>query len=156
LALSSEVKVGVTRKTQVPTRWIDQGAIEAVSIVEVPNRYLAGVTEVALKNHYADKTNWRKMLTNSIEYVDLLAERLKLENLIPSEVQEYFFSNKNDLYEMHYPVLQYPTKVKSLSLEKTPNFEGKLTGVKGQYLLFEDGTVFNVRSSEGYVVTISV
>ncbi len=122
LALSSEVKVGVTRKTQVPTRWIDQGAIEAVSIVEVPNRYLAGVTEVALKNHYADKTNWRKMLTNSIEHVDLLAERLKLENLIPSEVQEYFFSNKNDLYEMHYPVLQYPTKVKSLSLEKTTQF----------------------------------
>jgi hypothetical protein len=88
------VKRGKSRgnsKTQVPTRWIDQGAIEAVSIVEVPNRYLAGITEVALKNYYADKTNWRKMLTNSIEPVDLLAERLKLEKLIPSEVQEYFF-----------------------------------------------------------------
>jgi hypothetical protein len=156
LALSSEVKVGVTRKTQVPTRWIDQGAIEAVSIVEVPNRYLAGITEVALKNHYADKTNWRKMLTNTVEHVDLVAERLKLENLIPAEVQQYFFLNKNDLYEMHYPVLEYPTKVKSLSLEKKPNFTGKLTGIKGQYLLFEDGTVFNIRSSEGYVVTISV
>jgi hypothetical protein len=156
LALSSEVKVGVTRKTQVPTRWIDQGAIEAVSIVEVPNRYLAGITEVALKNHYADKTNWRKMLTNTVEHVDLVAERLKLENLIPAEVQQYFFLNKSDLYEMHYPVLEYPTKVKSLSLEKTPNFTGKLTGIKGQYLLFEDGTVFNIRSSEGYVVTISV
>lgn len=156
LALSSEVKVGVTRKTQVPTRWIDQGAIEAVSIVEVPNRYLAGITEVALKNYYADKTNWRKMLTNAIEPVDLLAERVRLENLIPEEVQEYYFANKNDLYEMHYPVLEYPTKVKSLSLEKTPSFTGKLTGIKGQYLLFEDGTVFNIRSSEGYVVTISV
>jgi hypothetical protein len=156
LALSSEVKVGVTRKTQVPTRWIDQGAIEAVSIVEVPNRYLAGITEVALKNHYADKTNWRKMLTNTVEHVDLVAERLKLENLIPAEVQQYFFLNKSDLYEMHYPVLEYPTKVKSLSLEKKPNFTGKLTGIKGQYLLFEDGTVFNIRSSEGYVVTISV
>jgi hypothetical protein len=73
--LSSEVKVGVTRGTQVPTRWIDQGANEA-AIVEVPNRYLAGITEVALKNHYADKTNWRKMLTNDIEAVDLVAERL--------------------------------------------------------------------------------
>lgn len=156
LALSSEVKVGVTRKTQVPTRWIDQGANEAISIVEVPNRYLAGITEVALKNHYADKTNWRKMLTNSIEHVDLIAERLKLENLIPAEVKEYFYLNKSDLYEMHYPVLQYPTKVKSLSLEKTPSFSGKLTGIKGQYLLFEDGTVFNVRGSEGYVVSIAV
>jgi hypothetical protein len=117
---------------------------------------LAGITEVALKDHYADKTNWRKMLTNSIEHVDLVEERLKLEKILPTEVQEYFFLNKNDLYEMHYPVIKYPTKVKSLSLEKTPTFEGKLTGIKGQYLLFEDGTVFNIRSSEGYVVRISV
>ena len=156
LALSSEIKVGVTRKTQVPTRWIDQGANEAIAIVEVPNRYLAGITEVALKNHYADKTNWRKMLTNDIEEVDLVAERLKLQDLIPVEVQEYFYSNKNDLYQMDYPVLQYPSKVKSLSLDKTPNYEGKLIGIKGQYLLFEDGTVFNVRGSEGYVVSIEV
>ncbi|MEN9907401.1 MAG: hypothetical protein RLZZ540_542 [Bacteroidota bacterium] len=156
LALSSEIKVGVTRKTQVPTRWIDQGANEAIAIVEVPNRYLAGITEVALKNHYADKTNWRKMLTNDIEAVDLVAERLKLQDLIPTEVQEYFYSDKNDLYQMEYPVLQYPAKVKSLSLDKTPHFEGKLTGIKGQYLLFEDGTVFNIRGSEGYVVRIAV
>ncbi|GEL09853.1 Protein of unknown function [Flavobacterium glycines] len=156
LALSSEIKVGVTRKTQVPTRWIDQGATEAIAIVEVPNRYLAGITEVALKDHYADKTNWRKMLTNDIEAVDLVAERLKLENLIPDEVRDYFILDKNDLYQMDYPVLQYPSKVKSLSLDKTPKFEGKLTGIKGQYLLFEDGTVFNVRGSEGYVVSISV
>lgn len=156
LALSSEIKVGVTRKTQIPTRWIDQGATEAIAIVEVPNRYLAGITEVALKDHYADKTNWRKMLTNDIEAVDLVAERLKLENLIPDEVRDYFILDKNDLYQMDYPVLQYPSKVKSLSLDKTPNFQGKLTGIKGQYLLFEDETVFNVRGSEGYVVSISV
>ncbi len=156
LALSSEVKVGVTRKTQMPTRWIDQGANQAISIVEVPNRYLAGITEVALKNHYADKTNWRKMLTNNVEQIDLVAERLKVENLIPHEVQEYFHTQKNDLYEMHYPVLDYPAKVTSLSLDKTPQFKGKLTGIKGQYLLFENGTVFNIRGSEGYVVSLAV
>ncbi|MFA9186880.1 DUF2797 domain-containing protein [Flavobacterium sp. FBOR7N2.3] len=156
LALSSEIKVGVTRKTQVPTRWIDQGANEAISIVEVPNRYLAGITEVALKNHYADKTNWRKMLTNDIEAVDLVAERFKLQHLIPAEAQEYFYLDKNDLYQMEYPVLQFPSKVKSLSLDKTPHFQGKLTGIKGQYLLFEDGTVFNIRGSEGYIVQILV
>ena len=72
-ALSSEVKVGVTRKSQVPTRWIDQGAEKAIAIVEVPNRYLAGITEVALKNHYADKTNWRKMLTNDISDIVFIA-----------------------------------------------------------------------------------
>lgn len=156
LALSSEVKVGVTRKTQVPTRWIDQGASQAISIVEVPNRYLAGITEVALKSHYTDKTNWRKMLQNDIVHLDLIAERLKLENLIPAEVQEYFHVEKNDLYEMHFPVLNYPKKVNSLSLEKTHNFKGKLAGIKGQYLIFEDGTVFNIRSFEGYVVRLEV
>lgn len=156
LALSSEVKVGVTRKSQVPTRWIDQGAIEAISIVEVPNRYLAGITEVALKNHYADKTNWQKMLKNEYVPVDLIAERLKLEHLIPEEVKEYFYTTKEDLYQMHFPVLEYPKKVTSLNLDKSPNFSGKLKGIKGQYLLFEDGTVFNVRTFEGYVVKIKL
>ena len=156
LALSSEVKVGVTRKTQMPTRWIDQGASQAISIVEVPNRYLAGITEVALKNHYADKTNWRKMLTNAIIDVDLVAERSKAAQFLPEEVLPFFYAEQNDLYEMNYPVLEYPNKINSLSLDKTPNFKGKLTGIKGQYLIFEDGTVFNVRSSEGYVVRIEI
>ncbi len=156
LALSSEVKVGVTRKTQVPTRWIDQGAEKAISIVEVPNRYLAGITEVALKSHFADKTNWRKMLTNDIVFTDLIKEREKLQSLLPDEVQEYFHLEKNDLYEMSYPVLEYPSKINSLSLDKTPNYSGKLIGIKGQYLIFEDGTVFNIRSNEGYIVRIEV
>ncbi|MFC6876327.1 DUF2797 domain-containing protein [Flavobacterium myungsuense] len=156
LALSSEVKVGVTRKTQVPTRWIDQGAEKALTIVEVPNRYLAGITEVALKNHFADKTNWRKMLINDIASIDLVVEKLKLQELLPNEVQDFFYLDKNDLYEMHYPVLEYPKKINSLSLDKTPNFKGVLIGIKGQYLIFGDGTVFNIRSSEGYVVSLSL
>ena len=156
LALSSEVKVGVTRQTQVPTRWIDQGAIQAIPIVEVPNRYLAGITEVALKNHYADKTNWRKMLTNDVPKVDLLKEKVSLKYLIPKEVQEFYYPEKENLYELHYPVLQFPNKVNSLILDNSPNFSGKLTGIKGQYLMFEDGTVFNVRTFEGYVVKINV
>jgi hypothetical protein len=156
LALSSEVKVGVTRKTQVPTRWIDQGAIQAVPIVEVPNRFLAGITEVALKNHFADKTNWQKMLKNEVPPTDLLEERLKTEVLLPNEVRDYFFNQEAQLYQMNYPVLNYPKKVTSLSLDKTPNFQGKLSGIKGQYLLFQDGTVFNVRTFEGYVIRISI
>ena len=94
LAVSGEIKVGVTRKTQVPTRWIDQGATEAIAIVEVPNRYLAGITEIALKNHFADKTNWRKMLQNNSDPGDLIQERMKLEDLIPAEVREYFSIQK--------------------------------------------------------------
>ncbi|HLA55675.1 MAG TPA: DUF2797 domain-containing protein [Flavobacterium sp.] len=156
LAASCEIKVGVTRKTQVPTRWIDQGAESAIAIVEVPNRYLAGIAEVALKNHFTDKTNWRKMLCNEIITADLIAERLKVENLLPNEVREHFNIHQEDVYELKYPVLEYPKKINSLSLDKTPNFKGKLTGIKGQYLLFEDGTVFNVRASEGSVVRISL
>ncbi|WP_396191594.1 DUF2797 domain-containing protein [Flavobacterium sp.] len=156
LALSSEVKVGVTRITQVPTRWIDQGAVQAIPIVEVPNRYLAGITEVALKNHFADKTNWQKMLKNDYLPVDLIKERASLKYLIPKEVQEYFHPEKDDLYDLQFPVLEYPKKVSSLNLDKSPNFSGKLTGIKGQYLIFEDGTVFNVRTFEGYVVKINL
>ncbi|WP_136667497.1 DUF2797 domain-containing protein [Flavobacterium sp. H122] len=156
LALSSEVKVGVTRKTQVPTRWIDQGAIQAIPIVEVPNRYLAGITEVALKSLYADKTNWQKMLKNEVPSVDLIKERNGLQYVIPKEVQEYYHPESSDLYELKYPVLEYPKKVTSLNLEKSSDYTGKLTGIKGQYLLFEDGTVFNVRTFEGYVVKINL
>lgn len=156
LALSSEVKVGVTRGTQVPTRWIDQGAIKAIPIVEVPNRYLAGITEVALKNQYADKTNWQKMLKNDVPQANLFSEKVSLKYLIPKEVQEFYNLNEENVFELHYPVLEYPTKVTSLNLDKTPNFSGRLTGIKGQYLIFEDGTVFNVRTFEGYVVNIII
>lgn len=155
LALSCDVKVGVTRKTQVPTRWIDQGAVQAVPIVEVPNRYLAGITEVALKNHYRDKTNWRKMLKNEVCSTDLLEERIKTFDWIPKEVQQYFASDVTVL-DLKYPVLEYPKNVISLSLDKTPFYTGKVMGIKGQYLLFEDGTVFNIRSNEGFVVKMSV
>jgi hypothetical protein len=155
-ATSSEVKVGVTRKTQIPYRWIDQGAEAAIPIVEVPNRYLAGITEVALKSYFSDKTNWRKMLTNDIINIDLLTEKIKVENLLPNEAKPYFDIAESNVVQLDYPVLTYPKKINSLSLEKTPNFEGKLIGIKGQYLIFEDGTVFNVRSSEGFVVKIEV
>jgi len=153
LANSSNVKVGVTRKQQVPTRWIDQGAHEAIEIVEVPNRYLAGITEVALKAHVADKTNWRKMLQNDCKDEDLVVWRDQLKKYIPAEVMPYFIENNQET-QIHFPVLQYPEKPKSLSLEKEKKFSGKLVGIKGQYLIFEDETVFNIRGNEGLVVAI--
>jgi hypothetical protein len=156
LALSSEVKVGVTRKTQVPIRWIDQGASQAIPIVEVPNRYLAGITEVALKKLYADKTNWQKMLKNDFVPVDLIKEKASLKYIIPKEVQEFYDINDNNLYQMNFPVLEYPKKVTSTNLDKSPTISGKLVGIKGQYLIFEGGLVFNVRSNEGFVVRIVV
>ncbi len=153
LANSSSVKVGVTRKSQIPTRWIDQGAHEAIEIVEVPNRYLAGITEVSLKGHVSDKTNWRSMLKNDLKDEDLVEWRTRLRQYIPEEAVPYFIENNSET-QLEFPVLKYPEKPKSLNLEKTPTYEGKLKGIKGQYLIFEDNTVFNVRSNEGYVVSI--
>ncbi|CAM1367225.1 DUF2797 domain-containing protein [Tenacibaculum xiamenense] len=155
LANSSNVKVGVTRKSQVPTRWIDQGAHEAVEIVEVPNRYLAGITEVALKEHVADKTNWRKMLKNDIEDVDLNDWKDKLKPFIPEETKEYFIETNKET-NISFPVEKYPVKPKSLNIVKQEAYEGKLVGVKGQYLIFEDETVFNIRSNEGLALNIEV
>ncbi|TYB73966.1 DUF2797 domain-containing protein [Bizionia gelidisalsuginis] len=155
LANSSNVKVGVTRKGQVPTRWIDQGAHEAIEIVEVPNRYLAGITEVALKEHVADKTNWRKMLKNDIEDENLISWREKLKPFIPVEVLNFYIETNTET-EIQFPVLRYPVKPKSLNIEKQQRYQGVLMGIKGQYLIFEDDTVFNIRSNEGLVVTISV
>jgi hypothetical protein len=155
LANSSNVKVGVTRKSQVPTRWIDQGAHEAIEIVEVPNRYLAGITEVALKEHVSDKTNWRNMLKNNLKDEDLVVWRDKLKPYIPEKAMPYFLENNKET-NIHFPVLSYPEKPNSLNLLKAQHYTGELVGIKGQYLLFEDNTVFNVRSNEGLVVSIAV
>lgn len=155
LANSSNVKVGVTRKTQVPTRWIDQGAHEAIEIVEVPNRYLAGITEVALKAHVSDKTNWRTMLKNEVQDENLLDWRARLKDFIPEETKAYYIEDNAET-NLEFPVSKYPLKPKSLNLGKTPEYTGKLVGIKGQYLIFEDETVFNIRSNEGIVVGIDM
>ncbi|GAL70514.1 DUF2797 domain-containing protein [Jejuia pallidilutea] len=155
LANSSNVKVGVTRKSQVPTRWIDQGAHEAIEIVEVPNRYLAGITEVALKDHVGDKTNWRTMLKNDIKDENLVEWRERLKSYIPEEAKNYFIESNTET-NIEFPVHKYPKKPKSLNIEKVQSYQGTLVGVKGQYLIFEDDTVFNIRANEGLVVAISV
>jgi len=155
LANSSNVKVGVTRKNQIPTRWIDQGAHEAIEIVEVPNRYLAGITEVALKNYVSDKTNWRKMLKNDIEDENLVEWRDRLEQYIPDQAKHYFIASNTET-NLDFPVIKYPGKPKSLNIEKEIIYTGKLVGIKGQYFIFEDETVFNIRANEGLVVRIEI
>ncbi len=155
LANSSSVKVGVTRKSQVPTRWIDQGAHEAIQLLETPNRYLAGVAEVALKDYVSDKTNWRNMLKNTIQDEDLEAKANELQAHLPDEVKDYILSDEKE-FAIEFPVEKYPTKLKSLNLAKNPIFEGKLVGIKGQYLIFDEDVVFNVRNAEGFFVKISL
>ncbi len=156
LALSSNVKVGVTRKTQVPTRWIDQGAVAALEIIEAPNRYLAGIAEVALKKLIADKTNWRKMLKNELDSDNLLELRDTLLEHLPEEARPYFLTSNTKKWQIDFPVHRYPQKIKSLNLAKTPVFEGTLAGLKAQYFIFEDDTVFNVRGNEGAIIELTL
>ena len=154
LAKSSAIKVGITRNSQVPTRWIDQGASEAIVFARVPNRYTAGVVEVAMKSFLTDKTNWQRMLKNEVSDADLLAKKRMLVDEIDSEHRDYV-TDDDEVCAINYPVEQYPTKVKSLSFDKLPEIEGRLAGIKGQYLIFDDGRVLNVRKHNGYFIELS-
>jgi len=156
LSLTSGIKVGVTRTTQVPIRWIDQGAVEALILAETPYRQAAGLIEVALKKYLSDKTNWRRMLKNEITAERTLIETKELvkEN-IPDDLKRYF-SNDNSITTIGYPVNNYPTKVTSLKFNKVPDINKVLMGIKGQYLLFEDNTVLNIRSHSGYRVILKL
>ena len=163
LANSSGIKVGITRGTQVPTRWIDQGASQALPIFRVTNRLLSGRIEVALKQHVADKTDWRKMLKGQPEPVDLIAQAEQLVSKCSEQIaaieQEFGIQsiqqlNNEPVTTLNYPVEQYPEKVKALNLDKTPEISGTLVGIKGQYLIFDTG-VLNIRKYSGYQINLS-
>ena len=155
LAVSSSLKVGITRHNQIPTRWIDQGAVKAIRIAKVPYRQLSGLIEVELKNYFADKTNWRQMLTGKIdESIDLLKERDKAHKILKEKFSEYLIDD--DITEINYPISKYPEKVTSINFDKTPEFEAKLIGIKGQYLIFDTNQVLNIRKHNGYFVNIDL
>jgi len=156
VAVSSAVKVGITRFSQIPTRWIDQGASYAIIVAEVPYRQLSGVLEVALKSMYTDKTNWRKMLTNQVlEGVDLVEEKWQLEDVLPSDLAQYLVE-EDEVTTLNYPVLSYPEKVSSINLLKQASISGKLTGIKGQYLLFDNNRVINLRNHSGFNIQLGL
>jgi hypothetical protein len=156
LSVTSGIKVGVTRSSQVPTRWIDQGAWKAIRLAITPNRYTAGLIEVFLKKHLADKTNWRQMLKNELDTgIDLVNEKHRVLKLLPGELAEYL-SEEDEVTELRYPVTGYPEKVKSIGFDKTPVIEGELTGIKGQYLIFKDGEVLNIRKHGGYYTGVII
>lgn len=162
LANSSGVKVGITRKSQLPTRWIDQGAIEAVTLMQVATRRASGIVELALKSKFADRTDWRRMLKGPPEPVDFTAQSKGLRTLCeqaleaagedPNPAPPELFALDSRKFE--YPVLEYPSKVQSINAEKQPRIEGRLLGIKGQYLIFDCG-VINVRKYAGYEVAVS-
>ena len=163
LANSSALKVGITRLGQMPTRWLDQGATQALPIMKVGSRRLSGQLEIMFGTQVADKTDWRKLLKGEAEPLNLLEVREQLvaefapkiqmirdefsQNLEFSETVELM---ENELpHQFIYPVEQYPEKVKSHNLDKTPIIRGVLQGIKGQYLILDTG-VINIRKYSGY------
>lgn len=160
LANSSGLKVGITRASQVPTRFIDQGAVRALPIIKVGSRHMSGVFEKLFASEYKDKTDWRKMLKGDQEFIDLQEKRDELFELFGEDLDqlEHQFGEgqvsileQESEIEIHYPVISYPEKVTSLSVEKLGSIGGTLKGIKGQYLLFDTG-VINIRSHTGYRV----
>lgn len=162
LANSSGLKVGITRSGQIPTRWIDQGAVAALPIMKVSSRYQSGVFEKMFAEEIADKTDWRKMLKGQIDEIDLQSKRDELFELFGDEIdsmEEKFGSGQIEILEnehvthIEYPVLSYPEKVSSLSFDKYETIGGTLQGIKGQYLIFDTG-VINIRSHTGYKISL--
>lgn len=164
LANSSGIKVGITRQTQIPTRWIDQGAVQALPIMKVQSRLISGLVEIELAKHVSDKTSWQRMLKNLQEQADLAAKRDELFSLCGKEIaaiQQRFGDSSVELLaneavvSIQYPVQTYPEKVKSFNLDKTSEIAGVLQGIKGQYLLLDSG-VINIRKFAGYEVEFLV
>lgn len=155
LANSSGVKVGITRKSNIPGRWIDQGAVAALPILEVDTRLKSGRIEVALKEFVNDKTNWRKMLKNEVEAIDLVQVRDELLPKVQLLADELGAKTlNNEALEINYPVVEYPSKISSLNFDKTPLVSGVLKGIKGQYLILDVG-VLNIRKFGSYNITLT-
>lgn len=162
LANSSGVKVGITRATQLPTRWLDQGASQALPIVRVATRQQSGLVEDLFRSQVADRTNWRALLKGDAAPVDLgqvrdmlfdtcgaglsmLQERFGLQAIQPL--------HDTEVLEIRYPVEAYPAKITSFNLDKNPVAEGTLLGIKGQYLIFDTG-VINIRKYTAYQLAV--
>ncbi len=152
LAVSSNLKVGITRQTQVPVRWMDQGASYAVPVLKVKDRLTVGQIEHSLKGHFADKTNWQRMLKNEVAEVDLNAAR---QQVLERVSHEHEVIEDPPIYTFEYPSLEWPAKIKSFNLEKNPLIEGRLIAIKGQYLLLDSG-VINIRKFGGWEVSLDV
>lgn len=164
LANSSGIKVGITRGNQLPTRWIDQGAIQALAIFKVSQRYYSGLIEVLYKQKISDRTQWQRMLKGQVETMDLLQQQRELNGLFAEQIDDIKSDLPQDSIEMIdndviteilYPVDTYPQKVKSFNLDKQPVVEGTLMGIKAQYLILDTG-VINMRKFSGYSIDFEV
>jgi len=152
MSFTGNIKIGVTRYSQIPTRWIDQGATKAIILCTTPNRYIAGLIEVKLKQIFSDRTNWRKMLSGNYEEPDFKAYHFKALEYLDQEFSDYIVNEK--WMNINYPIESIPNKINSLSFDKESSYEDELIGIKGQYLLFKNNRVLNMRKHTGYTISI--
>lgn len=156
LSYTGGIKVGVTRGTQVPTRWIDQGATQAMIIAETPYRQAAGAIEVDLKSYFADKTAWQKMLKQPLdEQLNFEFTNEKIKSLLANNDLKKYILEQTKTTSIMFPQLTVPIKVTSHNFNKTNEIAGTLTGIKGQYLIFDNEKVVNIRTHSGYVITLN-
>ena len=154
LSNTSSVKIGITREANIPYRWIDQGAVEALPILRVQNRLLSGLVESEIKKDYNDKTNWRRMLKGDFEETDLYQERESIFNTFGDLLDDLEAEDLDEeVVKINYPILENPKKITSLSFDKKPLIEGTLLGIKGQYLILDSG-VLNIRKHQGYFINL--
>jgi hypothetical protein len=162
LANTSGLKVGITRGSQVPTRWMDQGATQARPIFRVDSRHHSGLVEHLLRSHVADRTNWQAMLKGDAEPCDLERARERLMAECARELGDLHDSyglqaitalESEPETRISYPVLAWPEKVRAFNLDRSASVEGTLTGIKGQYLIFDTG-VINMRKYGGYLLSL--
>ncbi|EJN6828489.1 DUF2797 domain-containing protein [Vibrio cidicii] len=159
LSNTSSLKVGITRHTQIPTRWIDQGATQGLPILKVKTRHISGLLEVELAKHIADKTNWRALLKGDGQPLDLTEQAKVLLPLLEEKIaqvkaefgEESVEVVQDSLTSLAYPVEYYPTKITSHNFDKEPQVSGILQGIKGQYLILDTG-VINIRKFTSYEV----
>ncbi|MDC0189590.1 DUF2797 domain-containing protein [Flavobacteriales bacterium] len=155
LSNTSSIKVGITRKTQKITRWIDQGASQAILVAEVPNRRLSGLIELEFKKFMSDRTNWRKMLSGIPMEIDMLQIKQEYSSRLSLEFHKFLIDD-TEVVNIMYPVNRYPDKINSKSFKKESVISGELIGIKGQYLIFDQNRVFNVRAHAGYIIDLII
>ncbi len=153
LSNTGVVKVGVTRQSQIPTRWVDQGATSAIKLCETPNRHIAGLIELHLSQFFTDKTLWRKMVSNDVNDEDMLKQKEIAISHLNSTMRQ-FVDEENEVHRFNYPVIKYPEKPKTATFDKQTRFEGLLTGIKAQYFILDGEQVFNIRRHNGYETNI--
>ena len=153
LSLTSNIKVGVTRNNQIPTRWIDQGAHYAIKFAKTPNRYLAGCIEIEISKYISDRTQWTKMLKGDFEKINLIKEKQKLSKKLNPDLKKYV-TNNSKIAKINYPNYKQLDKIKSLNIDKKPRIYGQITGIKGQYIIIDNEFVLNIRKYTGYILEV--